>query len=180
MPHRPIVPALLAALLAACTAPPPARGPARSGQATDLPNPFPPEAIVIHPLTRAERDPQGRPVIMCHIEFRDAWGDTVKAAGTLQVQLYRPVGAGDIGQQELVWPIPLNDLDANAGFFDPATRTYRLPLEDAPEWVIPPEPGTTAGPARRIKLRAVFEGLDAHAHPLTLQDEYVFEVERGP
>lgn len=118
-------------------------------------NPFIPALMTIHPLTRVDKDPAGKMWIYCHIEFKDSWGDTVKAAGTLEVQLIRPTGVRGSGQgvQEMVWKVDLSDLEKNASLYDPATRTYRLPLENPPGWLA--QPGNELdGPKARIK--AVF------------------------
>jgi hypothetical protein len=114
-------------------------------------NPFVPASMVIHPLTRLDSDASGKRWLYCHLEFRDSWGDSAKAAGKLELQLYRPSGTRGLGRQELVWSVDLADLEQNASLYDPATRTYRLPLESPPAWLSQP---TAEGP--RAHLRAVF------------------------
>jgi len=171
--------ALLAAVAvnASCAIPPrpPLQGAhaARSG----VVNPFGPAALSIHPLTRVDRDSKGRLWIICHIELRDAWGDTCKGAGKLQVQLYRPIGgrASGLGTQELAWDVDLSDLDKNASFYDPATRTYRLPLEDAPTWLAPPAPGPDEPRAKQspiARLRAILITTGPRDEERILQDEF--------
>jgi hypothetical protein len=113
-------------------------------------NPFVPASMIIHPLTRLDTDASGKRWLYCHIEFRDSWGDPVKATGKLDVELYRPSGTRGLGRQETVWTIDMADLDQNASLYDPATRTYRLPLENPPAWLSQPTP---EGP--RARLRAV-------------------------
>jgi len=166
--------ALLVALGAGCAArprPPIAGHAERSG----ILNPFGPAAMAIHPLTRVDRDAQGRLWIICHIELRDAWGDTCKSTGQLQVQLYRPVGgrASGLGSQELIWNVDLSDLDRNASLYDPATRTYRLPLEDAPAWL------ATGGDRPRdlpiARLRAVLVTTGPRGEERVLESEFALE-----
>lgn len=129
--------------------------------AASYPNPFAPASIAIHPLTRAERDASGRPLLICHLEMRDAWGDPCKGTGQLQVQLYRSVGGVGIGRQsglgtqEVKWDVDLTNLEMQR-LWDAATRTYRLELEGAPDWIVGPKRDEAAG-----RLRAVLTGPDA-------------------
>jgi len=135
-------------------------------------NPFAPQALAIHPLSRVEKDGSGKPLIVCHLEFRDEWGDTCKATGQLQVQLYRPVGGrqSGLGTQELAWDVDLSDLEMQR-LFDSATRTYRLELEGAPPWVL--EAGKDgARDAGRGRLRAVLTSTGVQGETLTLTGEY--------
>lgn len=136
-------------------------------------SPFAPVAIQIHPLTHVEGE-GGQTTIVAHVEMRDAWGDTVKGTGNLQVQLYRPESgrAAGLGTQELVWDIDLNDLERNAALYDPATRTYRLPLLDAPSWVA--EAASSAA-APGALLRAVLTAPGPKGEARMLEDEYVIE-----
>lgn len=123
-----------------------------------------PDRVRIHPLTRVDRDPRGRGVVICYVEFLDQWGDSCKAVGRLQVQLYRPVDgrggrASGLGVQELVWDADLRDADRQRDLYDRATRLYRLVLDSVPEWVAAP----ATGDAPSARLRAVFtpDGGDA-------------------
>lgn len=136
-------------------------------------SPFAPVAIQIHPLTHVEGD-GGATSIIAHVEMRDAWGDTVKGTGDLQLQLYRPESgrAAGLGTQELVWDIDLNDLEQNAAFYDPATRTYRLPLLDAPAWVAD---AAASAEAPGALLRVVLTAPGPKGEPRMLEDEYVVE-----
>lgn len=117
--------------------------------------PFAPAAMRIHPLSRIE---EAR-TIVCHVEFRDTWGDTAKASGQLVIEL---VDAG-AAEGPVRWDIDLSDLDANGRLYDPATRTYRIRLREAPEWV---SPGSSAS------LRASWSGTDADGQALALEDEH--------
>ena len=135
--------------------------------------PFAPASIQIHPLTRVDVDSKGRVWIICHLEMRDAWGDTCKGTGKLEVQLYRPAGgrAGGIGIQDLSWAIDLSDLDRNASLYDPATRTYRLQLQDPPSWVADSlDPKSQSTPS--VRLRAVLATHGPKGEDKLLQNEY--------
>lgn len=132
--------------------------------------PFAPVVMQIHPLTRIGRDEaRNQPLIICHLELRDSWGDTCKGTGTLQVQLYRSDPGGGSGTQELKWDVDLSDLEKNSQLYDPATRTYRLALE-VPERLIVRESG------RRLRLRAILDTWGPRGEQRTLQDEFVLEL----
>lgn len=133
-------------------------------------NPFVPASMVIHPLTRVDADAKSRQWLFCHVEFKDSWGDTVKAVGKLTVELYRPTGprSAGLGRQELVWTVDMSDLERNASLYDPATRTYRLPLENPPTWLTDRTPDQPRG-----RLRAVFVTGGAREGTRTLEAEFV-------
>ena len=138
---------------------------------TDLPAPFSPASLDLHPLTRIDRDADGHPWIIAYIELKDAWGDPTKGIGELQIQLYRQVGGSTSGlaEQELNWNASLSDLDFNAKIYDAATRMYRLPLEKAPEWLVAkPEAGKDPP---RGRLRAVLDTFGPKGEPRRLEDE---------
>jgi hypothetical protein len=160
----------LLASLASCGVKPKAPFTDKPGSGT-VENPFVPASMTIHPLTRLDTDSNNKLWIYCHIEFKDSWGDSVKAVGALQVQLYRPTGgrAAGPGKQELVWNVDLTDLQKNAGLYDPATRTYRLPLENPPSWLRDPAPESDLPKAR---LRAVFTTSGPRGEVRTLEDEF--------
>lgn len=132
-------------------------------------NPFVPAQLIIHPLTRLDNDSTGKLWLYCHVEFRDAWGDTIKAVGKLQIQLYKPVGgrASGLGSQELVWNVDLGDLEQNASLYDPATRTYRLPLENPPAWT-----ARAGRDGARARLRAVLVTPGPRGERRTLESEF--------
>ena len=134
-----------------------------------VPQPFTPVVMQVHPLTRVVRDAQ-KPMVVCHLELRDSWGDTCKGAGKLSVQLYRGDRAGGTGVQELRWDIDLSDLELNAKLYDPATRTYRLSLEGLTEAMASPDERT------RLRLRAILQTWGPKGDERTLQDEYVLET----
>lgn len=127
---------------------------------------FAPASLRLHPLTRVLNPPRGLPVIELYAELTDRWGDTVKSTGRLRVELVR-VGEGLDGATESVvrWEIDLSQLDENARLFDPATRTYRVRLEQAPAWIVAPEPGYAA------QLKAVLTGTGPNGRAIVLQDE---------
>lgn len=112
--------------------------------------PFAPAHLRLHPLSHLERNELGLPErLICHAEFQDRWFDSVKACGVLEVQLYRG-SATAVGMDEQVakWTVDLTDLEANARWFDPVTRTYRMQL-DLPSWT---ERATTGS----MRLRAEY------------------------
>lgn len=164
-------------VLAGCNAPRPTI-PA-TGARGELWNPFAPAAMRIYPLTHLDRDDAGRARIICHIDLRDAWGESVRGVGMLRVLLYRPAGelSGRLDEQELAWDIDLNDLDLNTSFYDRATRTYRVPLVGVPGWVeemlVAEEEGRDLD--RRLRLVATFETLGPRGAERFLRDEFVIE-----
>ncbi|MFO0859640.1 MAG: hypothetical protein U0570_03725 [Phycisphaerales bacterium] len=109
--------------------------------------------------------------IITHLEFRDAWGDSTKAIGQLVILLYGPGGrpasssASDDIQQGR-YEIDLSDLKRNAELYDPATRTYRIPLAGLPSWIT--QPGATP----RITLRAEVKAPRADGTSVMMVDEY--------
>lgn len=147
----------------------------RQGQPSAM---FAPVRIRVHPLTRLGRDSGGRAMIVCHLEVKDRWGDTVKGAGVLQVTMYR-TGLGAVSgqeEQERRWEVDLRDPEVNASLYDPATRTYRVQLGGLPEWVeqmAPRDEGT--GGAGRLRLRAVFETVGPDGRQAFLRDELLIE-----
>ena len=133
-------------------------------------NPFVPIRLRIYPLTHLDLDEAGKPIIVCHIEFKDAWGDSVKGAGQLQIQLYRSQENSDI--QELRWDVDLTDLGMNAALYDSITRTYRVRLGSLPQWA----DEITAGRAKgRITLRAILTFAAQDGSDVYLQDEFIIE-----
>lgn len=167
-PRLALLSALLALLPACATRP----HPELTGSSQGLASPFAPAALSIHPLTRVDRNDKGQLLIICHVELRDAWGDTCKGVGKLSVQLYRPVGgrASGRGTLELSWDVDLTDLDRNKDLFDQATRTYRLELRDAPAWLAEPHDKKSDLPLGR--LRAVLVSTGPRGEERVLQDEF--------
>lgn len=140
-------------------------------------NPFAPESVRVFPLTHLGRDDGGQPAIICHIELRDRWGDSVKALGPMQVQLYRPEGGLDATSavQILRWDVALEDERENAASYDPATQTYRLVLVGLPGWLaerVDEDPGR---PPIRLEVRAVFQTLGPNGEERVLRDGLVVE-----
>lgn len=164
--------AVIGAVLAGgCGATRPVDGDGMSGVA--LPGPFAPELVRVYPLTHVDTDEQGRGRIVLHVELRDRWGDTVKGAGLLQVQLLRGTGLGESGpsEEQVRWEIDLRDPDENAAFYDPSTRTYRVPLGDVPDW-LKRSVGEASG-GRRVTLSVIFRTPDGVGRERVLTDEYV-------
>lgn len=136
---------LLAALaLAACDATPKrsTSAPVHAGYEW----PFAAVRIELHPLTRLVRDPDDPGVIQieAHVEMVDRWGHDTKDVGVIRFELYRaaipeagapPLPATDTEpRQELVWTLDLTDPDAASARYDPVTRTFVVPLDEAPDW----------------------------------------------
>lgn len=144
-------------------------------------NAFAPEAVRVFPLTHLGRDDFGAAAIVCHIELRDRWGDSVKALGPLQVQLYRQGGGVDGGSavQILKWDVALEDERENAASYDPATQTYRLVLVGLPGWLAERvealKEGTTR-PRIRLEIRAVFQTLGSNGEEKVLRDGMALDV----
>jgi hypothetical protein len=131
-------------------------------------SPFAPAAIRLHPLTRIDRDDKGAATIIAYLDIRDGWDDPAKALGSLKIQLYRPAGpVASVDEQSLTWDVDLSDLDNNARLYDPVTHMYRLPLLDAPAWVIP-EPGRDPP---RLRLRAILETSGPRGETRRLEDD---------
>ncbi|MBX3402540.1 MAG: hypothetical protein KF699_03910 [Phycisphaeraceae bacterium] len=100
---------------------------------------FGPERLSVHPLTRFSTDAAGQPVIVCHFELRDRYGQLVRALGLVQCELFRPGSEQPDGTQlqDLVWRIDLTKPEENARQFDDlVTRTYTLSLGGLPEWLL--------------------------------------------
>jgi len=124
--------------------------------------------------------------IIAHLEFRDAWGDSTKAVGQLVILLYGPNSTAARGTpasardgdnpdafgseaQQRRYDIDLTDLKRNAELYDPATRTYRIPLSGLPEWIVNSSPNSNL----RITLRAEVKSPRADGSSVQLVDEYV-------
>lgn len=178
-----IAPAPLTTLLAAvllAIAPMGCASASRPRRTGDASSAFTPAAIRIHPLTHIElapADPESlaastgdRSTLILHLEVTDAWADTIKALGSLRVDLFRP-GPGvapGIETQTLAWDVTdLQDPDSNSRRFDRATRTYRLPLR-GPVWMSTWLDRETAARENRpawLKVRVFFQPLTAATDP---------------
>ncbi|MDX2131604.1 MAG: hypothetical protein SFY69_06105 [Planctomycetota bacterium] len=181
------VPSLAASCLflaaGACSGPLPVRllGPDRPQTA----GPFDPVALRIHPLTHIERGGPGvgpdECLLILHLELSDAYADPVKGLGSLTVELFRP-GAGPtpgMESQSRRWAVPnFSDPPANSARFDPATRTYRVPLVVEAwvfDWLDPANAPLRNGAPAWVKVRAVLETADAAGAPLLLADEFIVQ-----
>jgi hypothetical protein len=123
---------LVAPWLACCTG-------ANAGRGEGALQGFGPERLSVHPLSRFSTDAEGRPVIVCHFELRDRYGQLVRALGVVQCELFRPGSEQPDGTQlqDLVWRIDLTTPEENARQFDDlVTRTYTLSLGGLPEWLL--------------------------------------------
>lgn len=168
-------------LMAGCNAPGSASGLRGGSKAGSWP--FVPTSMRIYPLTHVERGERtegaekakGEGKIIAHIDFRDAWGDSTKAIGTLTIFLYGPNGRGALAQtqpnddstQQRRYDIDLTDLRRNAELFDPATRTYRIPLAGLPVWAL------STDPFPRMTLRAEMQSVRPEGGTVLMVDEYV-------
>lgn len=169
-----LVIAALGFMLAACTPRSTIRPQGSSDDtlhAIEHPGPFAPVSLRIHPLTHIETGPTGEPTIICHVEFKDRWHQAVKAAGPLEIQLYRPAGGlqADMDRQDVRWPLPLDDLERNADWYDTVTRTYRFQL-DLPPGLVPSGSGSKDVV---VRLHAVFAARTAEGGEVTLHDDYM-------
>jgi hypothetical protein len=173
---RRIALATLCLFLGSCAPAPVTPGWGGDGTVAGGPYPFAPVSMRIFPLTRLDADSAGKPMIICHIEFRDAWGDSAKAVGRLEVSMsgsVTPQGGSRQDLPPLAWNIDLADLDRNAKLYDRATRTYRIQLVDLPANLgAVPVPGEDAS-GWRINLRATLSS--TADGPPTLQDEYTLQ-----
>ncbi|MBX3388068.1 MAG: hypothetical protein KF691_01290 [Phycisphaeraceae bacterium] len=118
--------------------------------------------------------------IIAHLEFRDSWGDGTKAIGPLVIFLYGPSAGNNArnsddpdafsnATQQRRYDIDLSDLRRNAELFDPATRTYRIPLSGLPQWIVNSQPDTDL----HITLRAEIKVPRSDGSGVMLVDEYV-------
>lgn len=142
--------------------------------------PFDPVVARVHPLTHVDARSPGLAADKCllvlHLELRDQFGDAVKGVGDLKVELYKPGPGTSPGMetQALVWEVPaFAQAETNSARFDPATRTYRLPLV-ADRWVaqwLSAEGGALrAGAPAWLKVRVV---LGTGGRPMV--DEFVVQ-----
>lgn len=140
-------------------------------------DPFLPTRMRIHPLTRITHDAGGAPVLMCHVELRDADNQVARRLGIVQVELFRADARGRIrdpdAAPERAWPIDLRSPAQNAGAFDDVvTRTYALLLSSLPAGVAAHADGAVPAegddPEGRYALRVRFLFKDATGRPLEL------------
>jgi|GEM_PF-2702459 len=134
------------------------------------PGPFEAVRMRIFPLTRLDEAEDGTPQIMLFLEMQDAWGDSVKAVGDLTVRVWpsRSIGAGSDAE---VWEVSLWGSDNNASYYDPTSRTYRVPLTDLPDWVMSNE-----GPNRdaSVVVEAVLRTPAREGGQRSLRDQFTF------
>lgn len=137
-----------------------------------VPGPFRPTVMRVHPLTHAELDARGEPVLILHVELKDPWGDTVKGVGQLQAQLRRVGGntGGTLGDRGTRWDIDLRDIEQNVSYFDSATRTYRIVLGGLPAWMAP---SAREEDSSDVRVRVLFRTAKADGEAVVLQDEYL-------
>lgn len=150
----------------------PAGGPERAGQT--LAYPFAPASMRIHPLTHLDVDAQNRPIIVVHVETRDRWGEPCKSVGDIIVQLNRPALGANSGleREDATWEVDLSDLDQNARYYDPATRTYRLQLSTPPKWLLD-QTGNSG--ANRARITATLTTRGVAGDQVVFDDSYVLQ-----
>ncbi len=147
--------------------------------------PFAATELRIYPLTRLDRDAQGRAVVVVYIETVDRWGDFAKAIGELELRVYagdRSI-ASDPETLELTWPgINLSDLEENAAWYDPASKMYRFTLGglnrsvragSAAESLLARVEG--APTPVRVRVAASLTTTGPDGRELMLQDSFVIE-----
>ncbi len=140
---------------------------------------FGPESLRIYPLTRLDRASDGKPVVVCHIELKDRWGDTTKGVGRLEIRLLRPnAPAGGSEASDQTWEIDLSNWDLNASLYDKATRTYRIQLGEIPDWLAQQAPvakgeGPKSDGAAVCRLSAKYVPRGSPDAPEKLRDEFV-------
>lgn len=135
--------------------------------------PFGPVAVRVHPLTRFGHHPDGYPILIVHVELRDGWGESVKALGDLEVQLFGPAtpGGGGPEVQHLVWDVDLSTVRSHLRHWDRATRTYRVQLRDVPAWMVEAMSSERPDPLTRFTIRVVFTMRDDEDKDVVLKDE---------
>lgn len=131
--------------------------------------PLGPAAIRIYPLTHMDKTSGGQRVIVCHIELRDRYGDSVKGLGVVEIQLQRGAVAG--AQQ--TWEIELSDLARNAELYDRATRTYRFQLGDLPSWLTSDAERSTGGTVRLVAIYTPLGAATDRSTTSAFRDEYI-------
>lgn len=131
--------------------------------------PLGPAAIRIYPLTHMDKSADGRKVIVCHIELRDRYGDSVKGLGVVEIQLQR----GAIAGAQQTWEIELTDLARNAELYDRATRTYRFQLGDLPSWLVSDAERAEGGTVRLVAIYTPLGATTDRSTTSAFRDEYV-------
>lgn len=132
----------------------------------------------VQPMDTVAAQKKSEVRLIVHIDCRDSWGDSTKAIGSLTILLYGPGGspnaAPDPGSvvdkgatQQRRYDVDLTDLKRNAELYDPATRTYRIPLAGLPEWIT-----SAAGPVK-VTLRAEMKSPRPDGSSVLMVDEYV-------
>lgn len=128
--------------------------------------PFLPVSVRVYPLTHVSENREGLPAVVCHVEFLDAWGESVKAAGVLTLSVTLTEGGSSESSKAVEWEsVDLGDLGRNAELYDRATRTYRVQLVDLPAWI---REGGEQG--KRVAVRARFV-MPTSEGDVTLTDE---------
>lgn len=142
--------------------------PAQVWPSDDLPHAFAPADMRVHPLTHMTRDRDGELMLVCHIELRDTWGDSVKGVGELELQLYGPGAEEGEVVHDASWSVSLYDLQRNMDLYDRATRTYRIQLIELPTWA----EDFINEPMTRAQLVALLTTEDRQGNPAVIRAEH--------
>lgn len=143
---------------------------------------FGPESLRIYPLTRLDKSADGKPIVVCHIELKDRWGDTTKGVGKLEIRLLRPTAAPAASSpSDQTWELDLSNWELNSSLYDKATRTYRIQLGEIPAWLAELAPAGKSETKSDLKadgtpvcrLRASYIPRGSADAPVRLQDEFV-------
>jgi hypothetical protein len=95
------------------------------------PSPLLPKSIRLHPFTAAmDFDAKGASGVEANVELRNYFDDATMALGTFQFSLYRyrPHQAEPRGDQLDRWTVDLTNPKTNQKYWDPISRTYKIPL----------------------------------------------------
>ena len=94
--------------------------------------PFWPQRMRIHPVSHFVKDrSSGDLLIEVRIELFDHEGDTCKAVGRMDIDLFDADASKFMAEAIGSWTTDLSDLEVNQAHFDVVTRTYLFRLEVA-------------------------------------------------
>ncbi len=118
----------------------PREAPPRNYRVDDGEWPFWPQRMRIHPLSHFVKDrSSGDLLIEARIELFDPDGDTCKAVGRMDLDLYDADASQFMADPIGSWTTDLADLEVNQAHYDEVTRTYlfRLEVEQVPIPALP-------------------------------------------
>ena len=106
--------------------------PPRNYRVADGEWPFWPQRMRIHPLSHFVKDrSSGDLLLEVRIELFDPEGDTCKAVGRMDIDLFDADAAKFMAEAVGSWTTDLSDLEVNQAHYDEVTRTYLFRLEVA-------------------------------------------------